>query len=163
MAVLGEGGMIRNPVFKVEVAEPAIGKIQRHFFAQSTLRPDAVAISDYKHSHHQFWIDRGAAGVAIEKSQIIMNVSQGLRHEDINPAQQMACGNPLIKIERVEKLSLISSLTSHHGVHPPNHFGKENHDSAYNSTEFFNSIDPERTWQPISSKFESLMGRGEQT
>ena len=73
-----------------------------------------------------------------------MNASQHLLHEDIDPAQQMACGNPFLEIERVEKLSLISSLTSHHGVHPPNHLGKENHDSAYNSTEFFNSIDPKR-------------------
>jgi len=75
--------------------------------------------------------------VTVEGAKLAMNVSQRLLHEDINPAQQMACGNPLFEIERVEKLSLISSL-----IHSPNHLGKENHDSAYNSIGFFNSIDP---------------------
>jgi hypothetical protein len=40
------------------------------FPAQPPFRPDAHAVSDDRHPHHQFWIDRGTANLAVERPQL---------------------------------------------------------------------------------------------
>src|SRR5262245_33127437 len=44
MSVLGEGRMVRYPVFQIETTKPAISQIQFDFFTQPPFRPDAVAV-----------------------------------------------------------------------------------------------------------------------
>jgi hypothetical protein len=54
--------LVRNLVVEIELAEPAISKMQRHFLAQPALMANAVAVADQEHPDHQ--IDRGPTEVA---------------------------------------------------------------------------------------------------
>jgi hypothetical protein len=47
-----ERRMVRNLVVEVELAEPAVGKVQCYFLAQPPLMADAVAVPHQKHSDH---------------------------------------------------------------------------------------------------------------
>ena len=49
MAVLREGGMIRNGIFQTKPAEPAIGEIEVDFLTQPPLGSDAIAVADDQH------------------------------------------------------------------------------------------------------------------
>ena len=63
MAVLGEGGVVRHLALQAEAAEPAVGQVQVHLFAQAPLGADAEAVADHQHADHQFRIDRGPSCV----------------------------------------------------------------------------------------------------
>jgi hypothetical protein len=41
-----EGRMVRNPIVEIELAEPAVGKMQRNFLAQPALMTNAIAVPD---------------------------------------------------------------------------------------------------------------------
>ena len=57
MAVLGEGGVIRDAIRQIEAAEPAICQVQMHLLAKPPLGSDAEAITHQQHPYHQLWID----------------------------------------------------------------------------------------------------------
>jgi hypothetical protein len=61
-----ERRMVRNLVVEIELAEPAVSKVQRHFLAQPALMTDAIAVTDQEHPDHQLGIDRGPAHVAVK-------------------------------------------------------------------------------------------------
>jgi hypothetical protein len=48
MAVLREGGMVGHITFQAEPAEPPVGQVEVHFFAQPAFRADAVAMKNIK-------------------------------------------------------------------------------------------------------------------
>ena len=79
--------MVRDLVIKVEPAELAVGQIQVHFFAQPSLRADAVAVTHDQHTEHQFGIDRRSSDLAIETRQLLAQISQDPGHGRIDPAQ----------------------------------------------------------------------------
>src|SRR2546423_783214 len=62
-----EGRMVRNLIVEIELAEPAIGKMQRHLLAQPALMANAIAVTDQEHPDHQLGIDRGPADVAVKR------------------------------------------------------------------------------------------------
>jgi len=62
-----ERRMVRNLVVEIELAEPAVSKVQRHFLAQPALMTNAIAVSDQEHPDHQLGIDRGPADVAVKR------------------------------------------------------------------------------------------------
>src|SRR5262245_48488317 len=44
--------MVRNLVVQIELAEPAVSKVQRDFLAQPTLMANAIAVTDQEHPDH---------------------------------------------------------------------------------------------------------------
>jgi len=52
MAILREGRVIGYFILQAQSAEPAIGQVQVHLFAQSPLGTDAIAVADDQHAHH---------------------------------------------------------------------------------------------------------------
>ena len=52
--------------------------------------------------------------MAVVAGQLAMNPSKRFRHKHIDPAQQMRLWNTLIEVERIEELSLIGGLATHH-------------------------------------------------
>ncbi len=59
--------MVRNLVVEIELAEPAISKMQRDFLTQPALMTNAIAVTDQEHPDHQLGIDRGPPDVAVER------------------------------------------------------------------------------------------------
>src|SRR5689334_17169527 len=47
--ILGERGVIWNPVLQPQATEPAVGQVQMNLLAQPALGADAKAIADHKH------------------------------------------------------------------------------------------------------------------
>jgi hypothetical protein len=62
-----ERRMVRNLVVQIELAEPAVGKVQGHFLAQPALMTNAIAVTDQEHTDHQLGINRGPADVAVKR------------------------------------------------------------------------------------------------
>jgi hypothetical protein len=83
-----------------------------HFFAKPTLRANAKTIINYQHPHHQLWIDRWSAGVAIKRSEIGVQIGQV--EKLMNAAKQMIGWDVIVKVERVEQAVLIAAVVSHH-------------------------------------------------
>lgn len=48
---------VRYDIFQTETTEPAVGQIQMHFLAQTSLGTDAVAIANDLHPDHQLGIN----------------------------------------------------------------------------------------------------------
>jgi hypothetical protein len=48
-----------EPYVEIELAKPAVSKMQCHFLAQPTLMAKAVAVADKEHPDHQLGIDPG--------------------------------------------------------------------------------------------------------
>ena len=46
MEILGEGRVIRNPVFQSKATEPAVGEIQMDLFAEAALGPNAETVAN---------------------------------------------------------------------------------------------------------------------
>src|SRR5262245_1812064 len=63
----GERRRLRSLVVEIELAEPAVSKVQGHFLAQPALMTNAIAVADQEHTDHQFGIDRGPADVAVKR------------------------------------------------------------------------------------------------
>ena len=59
--------MIRNSVFEIEAAKPAVSKMQFHLLTQSSLTADAVAVAYDQHPDHQLRVNRGAADVTVKR------------------------------------------------------------------------------------------------
>jgi hypothetical protein len=58
--------MVWNLVIEIELAEPAVSKMQGHFLAQPPLMTNAIAVTHQEHPDHQFGIDRGPANIAVK-------------------------------------------------------------------------------------------------
>ena len=103
VAVLGEGRVIGHRSVQVEPAEPAIRQVQVNLLAQPALGADAEAVADDQHADHQLRIDRRAAGVAVERREMVAQLAQ--IEEAIDAAQQVAARDVIVEIEGVEELS----------------------------------------------------------
>src|SRR5262249_44177815 len=134
--------MMRNLVIEIELAEPAVCKMQLDFLAQPAFRAETVAIAHEQHPHHQLGIDRRATSVAIEVCQLLAQVSQHFRYDRIDPAQQMIWRNAIFEVEQIKKLSLIVRLPTHHDPPPPLNESNSSRESCppTNHEPFFDSI-----------------------
>src|SRR6516164_3769927 len=47
-------------VVEIELAEPAVSKVQRHFLTQPALATNAIAVTDQEHPDHQLGMNRGS-------------------------------------------------------------------------------------------------------
>jgi len=59
--------MVRNLVVEIELAEPAVSKVQRYFLAQPALVTNAIAITYQEHPDHQLGINRGPPAIAVKR------------------------------------------------------------------------------------------------
>src|SRR4029077_11118858 len=109
-----ERRMVRNLVVEIELAEPAVSKVQRHFLAQPALMTNAIAVTDQEHPDHQLGIDRGPADVAVKCLQLLVQIGQNGCREHIDPSQQVVRRDHLVETKLVKQLPLIPVL-------PPNH------------------------------------------
>src|SRR5471032_2027859 len=94
-----ERRVVRHLVIKTKTAEPSISEVQRNLLAQSPLEADAIAVANNQHPKHEFRINRGPTNVAVEGREVIAQISQNLRHDRIDTAQQVARRNASLKIE----------------------------------------------------------------
>ena len=68
--------MFRDSTFEAQSAKPAVGEIEMNLLTQSSLGPDAIAVADQQHSDHQFRINRGPPGVAVERRELATQPAQ---------------------------------------------------------------------------------------
>ena len=61
-----EDRVVRDLVLDTQTTEPAVRQIDLNLGTDPSLRPDRKHVADEQHSDHQFRIDRGASGVAVE-------------------------------------------------------------------------------------------------
>jgi hypothetical protein len=90
MAIDRESRMIGNLVIEIEPAEPPI---------QPPLEAHAVAVAHDQHSDHELRVDRRSTDVAIERRQLLAQVSQHLHYNRIDPAQEMARRSAPFEVE----------------------------------------------------------------
>src|SRR6266516_7932104 len=100
--------MIGNLVIELEAAEPTITEMKFDLLAQLPFKADAIAVADNEHPDHQLRIDRGPPDVAVERRQLLAKVSQHLRHDWVDAAQEMIRGNVFFEVEKIEQLALIN-------------------------------------------------------
>src|SRR5260370_3434115 len=132
--------MIGNLVIEIEPAEPPISQVQLNLLAQPPLEADAVAVANDQHPDQELRIDRRSTDVAIERCQLLAQVSQHLHYNRIDPAQEMARRNAPFEVEQIEQLALIARLPTHHGKPPPLMSQATESLFAENHEHFFNSI-----------------------
>src|SRR5258708_7847437 len=106
--------MVRNLIVEIELAEPAVRKLQRHFLAQPALMTNAIAVTDQEHPDHQLGIDRGPADVAVKCLQLLVQIAQNGCREHVDPSQQVVRRDHLVEAKLVKQLPLISVLPPHH-------------------------------------------------
>jgi hypothetical protein len=66
------------------------------------------------HPDQQLWIDRGAADVAIERAQLLVQVAKYIAHEDVDSSQEMTLRDHVFEAKLVEKAPLVSIPSTHH-------------------------------------------------
>src|SRR5262249_32952601 len=112
--VLRESRVMRYHILEIEPLELSVGKMQPHLFAQLQLRAHATPVADDKHSDQQFRINRRATNVAVEPTQLFVEIAECRRRENINPAQKGILWHHVIEPELVEQARLLSMLSPHH-------------------------------------------------
>src|SRR6266536_1499377 len=118
MPIDRECRVIWHFVVEIEAAKPAVGEMQLNLLAEPPLKANAVAVAHNQHPDHELGIDRGPANVAVERRELLSQVSQNPRHDRIDPAQQIARRNTLFEVKQIEQLALIARLPAHHDPPP---------------------------------------------
>jgi len=68
--------------------------------AQPPFGPDAHAVADNQHPHHQFGINRGPADVAVERLQLRAHLLEV--EEPVNASEQVIFGDMVVEAEIVK-------------------------------------------------------------
>jgi hypothetical protein len=110
-----------------------------HFFAEPPLRPDAQAIPDQQHAGQQLGIDGGAAGIDVERSQMLADTGQ--IHEAINGSQEVILRDVSFYRELVKQCALRLLPWSQHRRSSASLL-KVNQPQGRKSTRFFQRITP---------------------
>lgn len=111
MAVARKGGMVRNLGVQSQTAEPSIGEVEMNLLAEPPLGPNAHAISNDQHPHHQLGSDRGATDGAVEWLQLRAHARQ--IEELVDPSKLVVVRDVIIETEIV-KQPRRCHLRSHH-------------------------------------------------
>jgi hypothetical protein len=94
--------VVGNFVVEIELAEPTIGKMQPDFFTQTALVTDPVTISDDEHPDHQFWIDGGAADLAVKGLQLLAQIGKRSRYKNIHSPQQVVSRYHIVELKLIK-------------------------------------------------------------
>ncbi len=87
--------MVWDAVSQVEMAKPAVCRVQMHFFAESPFRPDTETIADQQHPDQQFGIDRRTPCMAVKTGQMNANAVQ--IYKLVNRPQQVILGDMIFQ------------------------------------------------------------------
>jgi hypothetical protein len=99
MPVARESGVVRHPAVEPEVTKPAIGQIEMDLLAQPPFGPDAHAVANNQHPHHQFGINRGPADAAVERLQLRAYLLE--IEKPVDASEQVIIGDVVIEAEIV--------------------------------------------------------------
>src|SRR6266542_5574262 len=145
MPINRECRVIWHFVVEIEAAKPAVGEMQLNLLTEPPLKANAVAVAHNQHPDHELGIDRRPANVAVERRELLSQVSQNPRYDRIDPAQQIARRNTLFEVKQIEQLALIARLPAHHDPPPSlTESNRRNHGSPEITSPFFNSIGQSR-------------------
>jgi hypothetical protein len=137
-----EDRVVRDLVLNAQTTEPAVRQIDLNLGTDPSLRPDRKHVADQQHSDHQFRVDRGASGVAVERRKLLVDPAK-IEHS-INPPYHVIGWNHFIEMECVEELRLARCQPTHHVLTPDiDRVSSPNHASPPPSIEFCNTIPPE--------------------
>jgi hypothetical protein len=103
---------------EIEAAKPTVGEVQVYLLAQLPLKADSIAVAHHQHPDHELGIDRRSANVAVERRELLTQISQNPRHCRIDLTQQMVCRNAFFQVEQIKQLALIAVLPAHHDPPP---------------------------------------------
>jgi uncharacterized membrane protein HdeD (DUF308 family) len=106
--------VVGNRVIEIEPAEPPVGEVEPRLLTQLPLGADAEAVADDKHPDQQLGINRRPSDVAVEWTRLFVQIVEHRRHENVDPAQQVALRDHIIEPEFTEKARLLSMLSPHH-------------------------------------------------
>lgn len=116
LAVLRKRRVIRHAVRQLEPAKPPICEVQMDLLEEPSLGPNAEAVPHDQHANQQIRIDRGAACVAVERSQVMPDTGQ--IDEAVDGSQQVIVGDVILHGELVEQRALRLLLRSQHRRSP---------------------------------------------
>ena len=68
--------MVGYGILTAQATEPAVRQIEVNRFAHPALRPNAEAVTDDEHAHHQLRIDRQPPGAAVERRHLPAQLAQ---------------------------------------------------------------------------------------
>jgi len=144
--VLGKGRAVGNRVIEIEPAEPPVCEVEHHLLAQFSLRAEAEAVADDKHPDQQLGINRRPPNVAVEWTQLFVQIAKHRCYENVDPAQQVALRDHVFEPEFIKKARLLSMLSPHHRRIFPLSFNQQESSFGPSRKHFFDSIDPIRTF-----------------
>src|SRR5438094_9091894 len=138
--------MIRDGVLNAELAKPTIGEVHLHLATDQPLRTDCEDIPHDQHPDHQLRID----GRTTHERTVRCKFAAKPRkiESGVDLPHQEIFGDRIVTIELVEKLTLVTLQTAHHGSTSPRFASTQrNHGSWPASTDFCNKIGTKRTCQ----------------
>src|ERR1700751_4278489 len=74
--------MVRNLIVEIELAEPAVSKMQRHFLTQPALMTNAIAITDQKYPDHQLDLKSTSHGILLYRDSTSLSSTRSLTNSD---------------------------------------------------------------------------------
>lgn len=80
-----------------QTAEPAAGQVEVHFLAQPPFRADAIAVIHDQQAEHYLGIDRGSAGIAVERGMVIAKLAQ--IEQGVDLSKQVVLGDVIIQVK----------------------------------------------------------------
>src|ERR1700704_5996294 len=154
--VLRERRVVGNRVIEIEPAKPPVCEVEFYFLAQLPLGANAEAVANDKHPDQQLGIDRRSADGAVEWTQLFVQVAEHRCHENIDPAQQVPLRDHVIEPKFVEKVRLLSILSSHHRRIILPSFNQQESSFSPSRKPFFDSIDPKRLFSAERLTFKAV-------
>src|SRR5262249_25047747 len=91
--------MVGYGVVQIEAATPTVSEMQFDLLAQASFEADAIAVAYDQHPNHELGVDRGPTNLAIEGRELLAHVRKQLRHDRIDPTQEMARRNAFLEVE----------------------------------------------------------------
>src|SRR5947208_13951794 len=135
--------MIRDGVLNAELAKPTIGEVHLHLATDQPLRTDCEDIPHDQHPDHQRRIDGRTTHERIVRCKFAAKPRK--IESGVDLPHQVLFGDRMFKIELVEKLTLVTLQTAHHGSTSPRFASTQrNHGSWPASTDFCNKICQQR-------------------
>jgi len=76
-----EDRVVRDRVLDAQTTKPAIRQIDLNLRTDPSLRPDRKDVAEQQHAEHQFRVDRGTSGVAVERRKLLVEFRERCRDE----------------------------------------------------------------------------------
>ncbi len=101
ISVFGKRGVMRDLLIEAQSCEPAPRQVHAQFLHQLPLAGDPIQIADQQDAQQQFGINRGTAGIAVTRFQLLSY--KGKADVLLDEPQQMSLRNLIFQAEVVEQ------------------------------------------------------------